>query len=195
MSDNNSTHQPDPEQQTDAEEYVEELACSEDNFKGNYIFQDIEVPDTVAGRLKADPRVKIVAAEKGDFGMDMGTMIVSFKINTPNTDDNEHLPPLDSNGKGLIRALEHTDAHEDLIEYVNLCRENGELTGLLESLHTFHQGGDGNVNQFNSLGTKKEVVLWEEGAREALNKVGNWDVTNKPILETVVDENYKNKQE
>lgn len=95
--------------------------------------------------------------------------------------------PFEDDGVGLIRALEASDAHPDVAEYVRKAREAGEDTGLLDSMRTFHRGGDDDIHDWYAVGTRKESLLWEDGAEVALEKVGNWDVTNRPLLEAVVD--------
>lgn len=96
-----------------------------------------------------------------------------------------NLSPLDEAGEGLVAALESAGAHQDIIEYVHICRENYELTGLIETMHTFHRGGEGEISKLSEIGNKKEKILWEKGAEAALEKVGNWDTTNKPILQEI----------
>jgi hypothetical protein len=176
------------EENTPQESYIDKLAETASPFNGEYTFEDVEVPDDIAGKLKSDPRIKITNIEKGEFGLDMGTMVVSFKINSPITKSAipEQPPePLYPNGEGLLNALEEAGAHDDVIRYVCICREQNEFTGLLSSMHTFHQGGDGSIQKLKQLGTPKEVLLWKEGAEQALAKISNWDTTNKPILETI----------
>lgn len=187
MTENNTASQ--DTSTDDASEYLEELASTADSMIGEYVFKDVEVPDPVAGRLKADPGIEIVDVEKGEFGLDAGTMILSFRIDGPMRPENtpsDPPAPLQDDGEGLVEALNSARAHPDLIEYVYICREEDVLTGMLSSMHTFHRAGEGNIHRFSELGNKKERILWNDGAEEALKRVGNWDITNKPILESIV---------
>ena len=95
--------------------------------------------------------------------------------------------PVNERGEGLIDALEESTAHEDLVAYVRKAREAGG-TGVLSSMRTFHDGGDGDISRWREVGTRKETILWDHGAAVALQEVGNWDVTNRPILQEIVDE-------
>jgi len=63
-----------------AESYLLELAQSVDEFSADFEYTNVEVPDPVAGRMAADPRINVTNVEKGDFGLDVGTMVIDFKI-------------------------------------------------------------------------------------------------------------------
>lgn len=66
---------------TEAEEYLLDLAeASRGGAYDDYVFEDVEVSDPIAGQMAADPRVDIVEVKKGEFGLDFGTMILSFRI-------------------------------------------------------------------------------------------------------------------
>ena len=73
--------------QTDAEQYLETLAGLTDGMNGEYEFQDIEVPDSIAGAMRDDPNITITNVSKGEFGLDEGTMILSFTIQTDTSTD------------------------------------------------------------------------------------------------------------
>lgn len=95
--------------------------------------------------------------------------------------------PINPKGEDLISALQDTDAHDDLEAYVRHARQKGG-TGLLSSMRTFHKGGDDDIQDWRDgdYMNRKERILWDDGAEVALEKVGNWDVTNRPILEAIV---------
>jgi len=64
----------------DAMGYLDDLAEDAPDLLGAFEFTGVEVPDTVAGMMRADPRIEITGAEKGEFGLDFGTMVLDFKI-------------------------------------------------------------------------------------------------------------------
>lgn len=64
----------------DAMEYLDDLAGGAPDLLDAYEFTGVEVGDTVAAAMRADPRVEITGAEKGEFGLDFGTMVLDFKI-------------------------------------------------------------------------------------------------------------------
>lgn len=67
-------------EQREAEEYLDSLAGHTNGMTGEYEFTGIEVPDSIAGKMRDDPRVTITEVSKGEFGMDQGTMILSFML-------------------------------------------------------------------------------------------------------------------
>lgn len=78
----NSTQSTQIEGPPDAVEYlINNRAGYTDGLFGDYTFEEIEVPDSVAGRMRDDPRITIERVEKGEFGLDQGTMIISFTFN------------------------------------------------------------------------------------------------------------------
>ena len=64
----------------EAERYLLELASCAGSTDIDHVFEDVEVPDAVAGRMAAHPGIDVVSVEKGEFGLDAGTMILDFKI-------------------------------------------------------------------------------------------------------------------
>lgn len=70
-----------------AEEYLTELAETASIPPRSHLYTDVEVPDPVAGLLAIDPRVNIVDVEKGDFGLDYGTMVLDIQIDCGGADD------------------------------------------------------------------------------------------------------------
>jgi hypothetical protein len=94
----------------------------------------------------------------------------------------------------LIEALEQSSCHEDLVAFVEKAQDHHNTPSVLETLERFHDGADG-VEKFLKYGTRKEELLWNNGAAVALERIGNWDVRNKPVLEAVVEDRALSRDE
>lgn len=91
MSNKKDKRPRDRDKEESAEQYLNKLAGITDGLNDEYVFEEIEVPDAIARAMRDDPRINIVDASKGKFGLNEGTMILSYTICPPNNNRTEEV--------------------------------------------------------------------------------------------------------